>query len=88
MHAPNRGRLPWQDEESDFSHGLRRLTNDHALSVRVAYSAVRHYEEGGYAPDNLATFASQTNGFDGIIEHVDPLPEAGLDLTDLGAPLE
>jgi hypothetical protein len=79
-----KGRLPWQDEESEFSHGLRMLTNDRALSVRVAYSAVRHFQEGGYAPANLAAFASQTDGFDGIIEHVVPLPEAGLDLTDLG----
>jgi hypothetical protein len=78
--------LPWQDEESEFSHGLRLLTNPRALSVRVAYSAVRHFEEGGYAPANLAAFASQTNGFEGIIEHVVRLPEAGLDLTDLGSP--
>jgi uncharacterized protein (DUF2235 family) len=78
--------LPWQDEESEFSHGLRMMTNDRALSVRVAYSAVRHFEEGGYAPGNLAAFASRTNGFEGIIEHVVALPEAGLDLADLGGP--
>jgi uncharacterized protein (DUF2235 family) len=78
--------LPWQHEDSEFSHGLRLLTNDHALSVRVASSAVSHYQEGGYAPANLAQLAGQTNGFEGIIEHVDRLPEAGLDLTDLGRP--
>jgi hypothetical protein len=79
--------LPWQDhQESDFSHGLRLLTNDRALSVRVAYSAVGHFEEGGYTPANLAAFAAQTNGFEGIVEHVDRLPEAGVDLTVLGHP--
>ncbi|WP_191907850.1 DUF2235 domain-containing protein [Nocardioides cynanchi] len=78
--------LPWQDEESEFSHGLRLLTNDRALSVRVSYSAVRHYEEGGYAPGNLVAFAEQTGGFEGIIEHVVRLPEAGTDLTDLASP--
>jgi uncharacterized protein (DUF2235 family) len=78
--------LPWHDEGSEFSHGLRLLTNDRALSVRVAYPAVRHFQEGGYAPNNLAVFASQTNGFEGIIEHVEALPEAGLDLDELGRP--
>jgi hypothetical protein len=78
--------LPWQDGDSEFSHGLRLLTNDRALSVRVAYSAVRHYQEGGYAPANLAAFGEQTNGFQNVIEHVDRLPEAGIDLTDLGRP--
>jgi hypothetical protein len=78
--------LPWQDDESEFSHGLRLLTNKRALSVRVAYSAVRHFQEGGYAPANLTALASQTNGFEGIIEHVVPLPEAGLSLADLGSP--
>jgi Uncharacterized alpha/beta hydrolase domain (DUF2235) len=78
--------LPWYDEASPFSHGLRLLTNDRALSVRVAYSAVGHFQEGGYAPANLAALASQTNGFEGIIEHVVRLPEAGLDVTELGSP--
>lgn len=78
--------LPWQHEESEFSHGLRLLTNERALSVRVAYSAVRHFQEGGYAPANLQAFAEQTNGFAGLIEHVERLPEAGVDLTDLGQP--
>ena len=78
--------LPGQDDDGEFSHGLRVLTNPRALSVRVAYSAVRHFEEGGYEPTNLADFAGLTNGFEGIIEHVVRLPEAGLDLTDLGSP--
>jgi hypothetical protein len=78
--------LPWHDEHSEFSHRLRLLTNDRALSVRVASSADSHFQEGGYAPANMTAFASQTNGFEGIIEHVVRLPEAGLDLTDLGSP--
>jgi uncharacterized protein (DUF2235 family) len=81
-----RAHLSRQDEESDFSHRLRLLTNDRALSVRVSYSAVRHFEEGGYEPANLAAFATETNGFEGIIEHVVRLPEAGLDLSDMGRP--
>jgi uncharacterized protein (DUF2235 family) len=81
-----RAHLSRQDEESDFSHGLRLLTNERALSVRVSYSAVRHFEEGGYEPANLAAFATETNGFEGIIEHVVRLPEAGLDLSDMGRP--
>ena len=81
-----RAHLSRQDEESDFSHGLRLLTNERALSVRVSYSAVRHFEEGGYEPANLAAFATETNGFERIIEHVVRLPEAGLDLSDLGRP--
>lgn len=74
------------DDESAFSHGLRVLTNDRALSVRVAHSAVSHFQEGGYAPANLAELANRTDGFHGIVEHVVRLPEAGLDLTDLGRP--
>ena len=81
-----RAHLSRQDEESDFSHRLRLLTNDRALSVRVSYSAVRHFEEGGYEPANLAAFATETNGFERIIEHVVRLPEAGLDLSDMGRP--
>ena len=86
LHA--RQHLPWHDEDQDddFTGGLRRMTNAHALSVRVAYSAVRHAQEEGYAPANLTEFASQTNGFEGIVEHVVPLPEAGVDLSDLGSP--
>ncbi len=79
--------LPWQDEESEFSHGLRLMTSKRALSVRVALSAQAHFAEGGYAPANLVTLAGDTNGFEGIIEHVDRLPEAGIDLSELGTPL-
>ncbi len=80
--------LPWndEDEDDDFTGGLRRMTNDRALSVRVAHSAVRHLQEEGYAPANLTEFAAQTNGFEGIVEHVVPLPEAAVDLRDLGSP--
>jgi hypothetical protein len=78
--------LPWHDEESEFSHGLRRLTQDRALSVRVAASAVAHFQEGGYAPANLAGLAEETHGFQGIVEPVVRLPEAGLDLAELGRP--
>jgi hypothetical protein len=69
-----------------FSGGLRRLTNPRALSVRVASSAVTHLQEGGYEPTNLATFATETNGFADIVEPVVSLPERGVDLTPLGAP--
>ncbi len=78
--------LPGRDEEQEFSQGLRRLTNKRALSVRVANSAVGHYQEGGYAPANLVALADETNGFAGIIEPVVRLPEAGLSLADLGSP--
>lgn len=69
-----------------FSGGLRRLTNDRALSVRVASSAVNHFQEGGYSPSNLQSCASDTDGFAGIIEPVASLPEQGLDFSDLGRP--
>ncbi len=78
--------LPWHHGESAFDDGLRRLTNDRAVSVRVSASAVSHYQEGGYAPANLVAFANRTNGFEGIIEPVVRLPEAGVDLGDLGRP--
>jgi uncharacterized protein (DUF2235 family) len=78
--------VSWQDEESDFSHGLRLLTNKRALSVRVSSSAVNHFQEGGYQPANVEAFATQTNGFDGIVEPVTALPERGTDLTELGSP--
>lgn len=69
-----------------FSGGLRRLTNEQALSVRVASSAVTHFQQGGYEPANLAAFAEATNGFASIVEPVIALPEAGADLTALGSP--
>jgi uncharacterized protein (DUF2235 family) len=80
--------LPWHaDEENDFLHGLRRLTNPRAVSVRVAASAVEHFQEGGYTPANLSAFATETNGFEDIVEHVVALPEADVDISDLGQPL-
>ncbi len=69
-----------------FSGGLRRLTNERALSVRVASSAVTHFQEGGYEPANLTALASNSNGFLGIVEPVTALPESTVDLTDLGSP--
>lgn len=69
--------------DDEFVHGLRRLTNDRALSVRVASSVVSHFQEGGYEPSNLAEFAEQTGGFAGIVETVVRLPEAGTDLSGL-----
>jgi uncharacterized protein (DUF2235 family) len=78
--------LPGQHPASAFSGGLRRLTNEHALSVRVASSAVAHFQGGGYAPANLAAFAGETNGFERVVEHVDALPERGIDLSPLASP--
>jgi uncharacterized protein (DUF2235 family) len=71
---------------SPFNRGRRRLTNDRALSVRVASSAVTHFQDGGYEPANLTAFASETNGFENIVEPVVSLPEHGVDLTALGSP--
>lgn len=71
---------------SGFSGGLRRLTNERALSVRVASSAVTHFQDGGYAPANLKAFADATTGFGDIVEPVTALPEHGVDLTVLGGP--
>ncbi len=69
-----------------FSGGRRRMTNDRALSVRVASSAVTHFQTGGYEPANLVAFAEQSNGFDEIVERVLALPENSLDLEPLGRP--
>ncbi len=69
-----------------FVGGLRRLTSERALSVRVASSAVNHFQAGGYEPANLAALAEATSGFAGIVERVVALPEEGLDLSDLGTP--
>lgn len=68
-----------------FTHGLRNLTNDSALSVRVASSVVANFKAGDYRPANLAAFAEATNDFDGIIEPVVQLPDTGLDLSPLGS---
>ncbi|MGD9959276.1 DUF2235 domain-containing protein [Nocardioides sp.] len=81
-----KGRLRSTTGGSAFTAGLRRLTNEHALSVRVASSVVSHSQEGGYAPANLTAFAQATDGFEGIVEPVTALPENGLDLSALGSP--
>ncbi|MGN6722166.1 MAG: DUF2235 domain-containing protein [Marmoricola sp.] len=77
-----KGLLPGQGSDQ-FIHGRRRLTNDRALSIRVASSVVAHFEDGTYRPFNLAEFASETHDFDGIIEPVDDLPDPHLDLAEL-----
>jgi hypothetical protein len=56
------------------------------LSVRVASSAVTHFQEGGYEPANLRAFANATNGFEDLVEPVIALPESGVDLVALGSP--
>lgn len=71
---------------SAFSGGRRRLTNDRALSVRVASSAVTHFQEGGYDPANLGAFATATQGFDQLVEQVTALPERAVDVSVLGRP--
>jgi uncharacterized protein (DUF2235 family) len=76
----------------EFRHGLRTLSHDRGLSIRVASSARLHYNESqgssknDYAPDNLVQFAEETQGFKDIVEVVDRLPEANVDLTPLGSP--
>ena len=82
-----RAKLGREQEASGFSGGLRLLTNERALSVRVASSVVTHFQQGGYEPANLTTFADATNGFEDIVEPVVSLPEAGVDLVALGSPL-
>ncbi len=80
-----RTRLRRNQATSAFSGGLRRLTNDRALSVRVASSAVTHLQEGGYDPANLTSFAGATHGFEDIVEPVVALPESGFDYDFLGS---
>jgi uncharacterized protein (DUF2235 family) len=75
------------DTAGAFEAGRRRLTNDRALSVRVASSAVHHFQGEGYAPSNLAAFATATDGFTGIVEPVVALPERDADLGPLGGPV-
>lgn len=81
-----RARVRRDDGTSAFSGGLRRLTNDRALSVRVSSSAVTHLQDGGYEPANLLAFAETTNGFEDIVEPVTALPERGVDVSALGRP--
>ena len=73
-------------QASPFDGGLRRLTTERALSVRVASSTVAHFQGGGYEPANLTAFAEATDGFAGIVEHATALPESGVDWTALGSP--
>ena len=81
-----KGRLGRGRSSNAFSGGLRRLTNDRALSVRVASSAVTHFQEGGYGPANLSDFAAATDGFHHIVEQVTALPERAVDVSVLGRP--
>lgn len=69
-----------------FIDGRRRLLTERALSVRIASSAVHHFQGGGYEPANLRALAHETDGFTGIIEPVATLPERGLDISALGRP--
>jgi uncharacterized protein (DUF2235 family) len=64
----------------------RRLTNDRAVSVRVASSAVNHFLEGDYQPVNLVELSEQTHDFAGMVEPVVALPQTGLDVDVLGKP--
>jgi len=73
-------------DRASFSKGLRRLSSERALSVRISSTAVTHYREGGYAPANLVTLAGATNDFEGLVEEVVALPEKGLDISELGSP--
>ncbi|HVQ18886.1 MAG TPA: DUF2235 domain-containing protein [Actinomycetes bacterium] len=81
-----RTKLRGTARDSAFADGLRRLTNDRALSVRVASSAATHFEAGGYTPKNLQSLAAATNAFEHIAERVTALPERGVDLSALGSP--
>ncbi|MET0448753.1 MAG: DUF2235 domain-containing protein, partial [Aeromicrobium sp.] len=78
--------LRGRSRHTAFSDGLRRLTNERAVSVRVASSAVAHWQQDGYAPANLEAFARATDGLDGVVEPATALPENGLDVSALGRP--
>lgn len=81
-----KNRVSTKRRATSFSHGRRRLTNERALSVRVASSLVNHYQGGGYEPANLTAFADATNGFADVVEPVTALPERDIDLSSLGRP--
>ena len=83
--APKR-KLSRKARDNAFHGGRRLITNERALSLRVASSAVNHFMEGGYEPANLKASADVTQGFRDIIEPVTALPERGVELTALGGP--
>lgn len=79
-----------------FEHGLRRMANDRALSVRIASSAINHYQAGAaddlveqteYGPANLAKYAEVTKGFENLDEEVTALPDKKVDLAALAVPV-
>lgn len=73
---------------SPFSGGLRRLSVDGALGLKLASSAMNHYTEGGYEPANLKALSDATSGFTGVgIETVKALPERGVDVAPLAEPV-
>ena len=82
-----KARLGLGGAASAYLRGRRVLTDERALSVRVASSAVTHFQSEGYAPANLTALADSSAGFTGMVERVLALPEEGLDLSDLGSPL-
>jgi T6SS, Phospholipase effector Tle1-like, catalytic domain len=86
LYLRAKGKVRRPARPSPFSGGLRRLSSDRALSVRIASSAVHHFQEGGYEPANVGAYASETSGFTDRIEPVTALPEAGVDLVALGEP--
>ncbi|CUR58670.1 conserved hypothetical protein [metagenome] len=81
-----KARLRGGGQPGAFTGGRRRLTHERALSVRLASSALTHFESGDYSPANLRAFGEASGGFDGIVEDVTLLPERGVDLSALGRP--
>lgn len=79
-----KGSLPGQPP-SAFTAGRRNLTNERALSVRIASSVADKFRSGGYRPANLAAFAEATHGFEGLIEPVTPRPGQPVDLTPVAS---
>lgn len=86
LYLRAKGKVKRSAGPSPFSDGLRRLSSDRALSVRIASSTVNHFQAGVYGPANLEAFAAETNGFTDRIEPVTALPERGIDLSALGEP--
>ena len=75
----------------EFREGLRILGNERALSVRVASSAMNHFQAATfeptnpYEPTNLQNFAEATGPSGTAQESVTALPEADVDLSTLAA---